>query len=102
MHHAFKIIDMESSLKRWNYEKYKVFANAIIVFSLNIKSQAQTTQIKFGTPGIYPEGVTFSSKNNLFYVSSVTTGTIGSVDMKGSLQTCLPGFYLKINLRIKN
>ncbi|MBL4675049.1 MAG: gluconolaconase [Mucilaginibacter sp.] len=45
--------------------------------------QAQTPRIDFGHKGLYPEGTVFNSKNNLFYVGSVTDGRIGSVDMQG-------------------
>jgi hypothetical protein len=57
--------------------------STIFCLFFNLNSKAQTPQIRFGKPGIYPEGVTFNSRDNLFYVSSVTTGTIGTVDMKG-------------------
>jgi DNA-binding beta-propeller fold protein YncE len=34
--------------------------------------------------GLYPEGTVFNPKNNLFYVSSVIDGRIGTVDMQGN------------------
>jgi len=49
-----------------------------------LSGRAQSSQIKFATPGLYPEGVTFDPKFKLFYVSSVRTSAIGSVDLKGN------------------
>ena len=72
-----------------------------IALLLGLNSQAQTPQIKFMAPGVYPEGVTFNSKNNLFYVSSVTTGTIGTVDMQGNYKTVYTDPSLKSTYGLK-
>lgn len=79
----------------------KYVLSLIVVLVINFESHAQTPQIKFGMPGIYPEGVTFNSKNNLFYVSSVTTGTIGSVDMKGVYKPVYQDSTLKSTYGLK-
>lgn len=60
----------------------KEFLVSIMLFSYSL-ANAQTAQIKFTAPKLYPEGVAFDEKQNVFYVSSVTTGTIGKVDMNG-------------------
>lgn len=72
-----------------------------ITLILNSNSRAQSTKIKFGMPGIYPEGVTFNSKNKLFYVGSVTTGTIGTVDMNGSYKSFYQDSLLKSTYGLK-
>jgi sugar lactone lactonase YvrE len=42
-----------------------------------------TNKITFNAAKLYPEGIAFDRKNNIAYVSSVKTGTIGSVDEQG-------------------
>jgi DNA-binding beta-propeller fold protein YncE len=44
---------------------------------------AQSKKIEFEAPLVYPEGVAFNAKTNTYYVSSLTTGTIGTVDANG-------------------
>lgn len=83
-------------MKNINYLFLLLFA-----LILNSKSYAQSPQIKFGMPGIYPEGVTFNIKSNLFYVSSVTTGTIGTVDMKGVYKPLYQDSTLKSTYGLK-
>lgn len=51
--------------------------------ALSFAVAAQTERIVFHAPLLYPEGVAYNSYNKLFYVSSVKTGTIGSVDAAG-------------------
>jgi DNA-binding beta-propeller fold protein YncE len=51
----------------------------VIIFSAN----AQTERIIFKAPLLYPEGVAYNPSNRLFYVSSVKTGSIGTVDPGG-------------------
>ncbi|MGB8192397.1 MAG: hypothetical protein WCF67_10785 [Chitinophagaceae bacterium] len=46
-------------------------------------SIAQTPRINFKAPMAYPEGTAYNPSKNLFYVSSVRTGTIGTVNDKG-------------------
>lgn len=47
-------------------------------------AQAQTARINFQYPTLYPEGVAYDGGSKIFYVSSVTTGTIGKVDAQGN------------------
>lgn len=44
----------------------------------------QTARINFEAPDMYPEGVAYDEEGNRFFVSSVRTGTIGTVDPKGT------------------
>ncbi|QJD96404.1 gluconolaconase [Mucilaginibacter robiniae] len=60
----------------------KYFLLSVVVL-LNLSSNAQTPRINFTLPGLYPEGLAYNPKNNLFYVSSETTGSIGTVDQLG-------------------
>ena len=80
-------------------KKYILSGFLGLLFCVN--SEAQSPQIKFAMPGLYPEGVTFNSKNNLFYVSSVTTGTIGTVDMKGNYKPFYTDSLLKSTYGLK-
>lgn len=63
--------------------------------------QAQTERIEFEAPLAYPEGVVYSKSRNVFYVSSVTTGTIGSVDPKGNYQVLYSDSALKSSFGMK-
>lgn len=47
-------------------------------------ANAQTPRITFQVPLLYPEGVAFDAGTKNFYVSSVKTGTIGTVDQAGN------------------
>jgi sugar lactone lactonase YvrE len=62
---------------------------------------SQTPRIVFEAPYLYPEGVAFNSKTNLFYVSSVTTGTIGSVDRNGKYKVLYKDSLLKSSFGMK-
>jgi DNA-binding beta-propeller fold protein YncE len=55
----------------------------IIVSVISLAALGQVEKIKFEAPLAYPEGVAWNPANNMFYVSSVRTGTIGSVDPSG-------------------
>lgn len=56
----------------------------LLAFTLvSFFSIAQADRIIFTAPKVYPEGVAYSGKTNSFFVSSVKTGTIGTVDQKG-------------------
>lgn len=45
---------------------------------------AQTPRITFKVPKLYPEGVAYHQAKDVFFVSSVKTGTIGTVDQLGT------------------
>ncbi len=44
---------------------------------------AQSQRIVFQAPVLYPEGVTYDAGSKLFFIGSVKTGTIGSVNENG-------------------
>jgi sugar lactone lactonase YvrE len=45
---------------------------------------AQTKRINFSAPMLYPEGTAYDSIGQRFFVSSVKTATIGTVDLNGN------------------
>jgi sugar lactone lactonase YvrE len=47
-------------------------------------AESQTTRINFKAPKLYPEGTAYYPAKKIFFVSSVRTGTIGTVDEKGT------------------
>jgi len=77
------------------------FAIGLIFMTLQFGANAQSPQIKFGFPGLYPEGVTFNPTSKLFYVSSVTTAAIGSVDMKGNYKLVFQDSTMKSTYGLK-
>lgn len=56
----------------------------VLAFLTTAVASAQTPRINFKAVKLYPEGTAYNPAKNLFYVSSVKTGTIGTVDAKGS------------------
>lgn len=62
---------------------------------------AQTERIVFEAPLLYPEGVAYSPQKQLFFVSSVRTGTIGSVDAAGSYKELYKDPTLKSSYGMK-
>ncbi len=62
---------------------------------------AQTPRITFKAPFAYPEGTAYNSANNMFYVSSVKTGTIGSVDLQGNYKVFYEDAGLKSSFGMK-
>jgi sugar lactone lactonase YvrE len=60
----------------------KLFLLAFCVI-ISLTTSAQSKRITFVAPKVYPEGIAISTKTNKVYVSSVKTGTIGSVDENG-------------------
>lgn len=69
--------------------------------SLFLTSIAQTKRITFEAPRVYPEGIAFDSKSNMAYVSSVRTGTIGSIDNAGKYSVILADKGLKSTYGMK-
>ncbi|MXV52392.1 gluconolaconase [Pedobacter sp. HMF7647] len=53
----------------------------LVILSLSV---AQSRRINFQAPQLYPEGITYDQQKKLFYVGSVRTGAIGSVDEQGN------------------
>lgn len=60
-----------------------------------MSTAAQTLRINFTAPMLYPEGTAYSKSKNLFFVSSVKTGTIGTVDESGAYKE----FYVDSSLK---
>ncbi len=59
-------------------------------------------EITFNKNRLFPEGVDYSYKSNLFYVSSLAEGKIGRVDMKGQYEVFIddPKLVSAIGLRV--
>ncbi len=73
----------------------------IIAVSTSFYSVAQTPRISFTADRFYPEGVVYSSKQQLFYVSSVRTGTIATVNMTGKFNEWYKDASLKSSFGMK-
>ena len=72
---------------------------AFVFFGLTTK--AQTEKIVFQAPVLYPEGVTYSAQKNMFFVSSVKKGTIGTVDAEGKYKELYKDNGLKSSFGMK-
>jgi len=70
------------------------------MFGLN-NASAQTPRISFEAPYVYPEGVAYNEPAGLFYVSSVKTGTIGSVNEQGAYKEFYRDSSLKSSFGMK-
>lgn len=68
---------------------------------LSLGAAAQTERIVFQAPVMYPEGVAYNPQQKLFYVSSVKTGTIGSVDASGLYKKLYEDSLLKSSYGMK-
>jgi sugar lactone lactonase YvrE len=66
-----------------------------VLMFISFTSYGQEPRIKFEAPKLYPEGIAYHEKKNIFYVSSVRTGEIGIVDESGKYET----FYKDSTLR---
>jgi sugar lactone lactonase YvrE len=62
---------------------------------------AQTKRIEFEAPEEYPEGIVYDAGNNVFYVSSVHTGTIGQVGKNGNYKPIYTDNSLKSTFGMK-
>lgn len=58
----------------------KIIAMLSLLFSLNAQSQ----NVNFNATELYPEGVSYSKKQDVFFVSSLHYGKIGKVDKQGN------------------
>ena len=79
----------------------KRLINFLSLACLALCSAAQTERIVFEAPVLYPEGVTYSPLKKLFFVSSVKTGTIGSVDASGTYKELYKDAGLKSSFGMK-
>jgi sugar lactone lactonase YvrE len=61
-----------------------------------------TTRIEFTAPETYPEGIAFDSVNNLYYVSSARTASIGKVTSDGQYSVLIaePAFKSSYGLKL--
>ncbi len=77
------------------------FVTLLVSFVQHPASQ-QTSLLTFHAPQLYPEGVAYDDKAKVFYVSSVTTGTIGAVDEQGNYSQVLAdsGFKSSFGLKV--
>jgi len=73
----------------------------IVLLFVSTSLQAQTERIVFKAPVMYPEGVTWHPEKKLFFVSSVKTGTIGSVDEAGMYKELYKDNMLKSTFGMK-
>jgi DNA-binding beta-propeller fold protein YncE len=58
-------------------------------------------RINFAAPDSYPEGIAYDSINNVYYVSSARTGSIGKVTPDGNYITLLTDSNLKSSYGLK-
>lgn len=77
-----------------------ILFSVIIVLAV-INGSAQTPRITFKEPSLYPEGTAFNKNTNLFFVSSVKTGTIGTVDKQGNYKVFYEDKTLKSSYGMK-
>lgn len=66
-----------------------------------VSASAQTERIVFQAPVLYPEGVTYDAASKMFFVGSVKTGTIGSVDGSGNYKELYKDLSLKSTYGMK-
>ena len=78
----------------------KIYISTLILL-ISINISAQTPRITFTAPLVYPEGTAFNASTNTFYVSSVKTGTIGAVDLKGNYKILYEDSLLKSSFGMK-
>jgi len=76
------------------------FFTGIAVIALFVQ-WVKVTTIKFDSPNLYPEGITYDSKRDLFYVSSISAGKIGAVDRKGNFKVAADDDRLISTLGLK-
>jgi len=80
----------------------KIFILLILSAALQLNLVlAQTNKITFKAPKVYPEGIAFDTRSNIAYVSSVKTGTIGSVDQQGKYSEIFADNGLKSTFGMK-
>ena len=72
-----------------------------ILSLIYVVSFSQTPRISFQAPLLYPEGLTYNPANNLFYVSSAKTGTIGAVTEAGEYKALYEDSTLKSTFGMK-
>lgn len=73
----------------------------LVVLLVNVTAFAQTTRVTIKVPMLYPEGTVYNKKAGVFYVSSVKTGTIGTVDAQGNYKEFYKDATLKATFGMK-
>jgi sugar lactone lactonase YvrE len=79
----------------------KKFLTIALLTVLSMPLLGQTEKIVFKAPLAYPEGVAYSPVKDLFYVSSVKTGTIGTVDQAGNYKVLYQDSLLRSSFGMK-
>ncbi|MBA4167495.1 MAG: SMP-30/gluconolactonase/LRE family protein [Chitinophagaceae bacterium] len=74
---------------------------SIVFLAWSVLALAQTPRIEFEAPYVYPEGVVYYPANNTFFVSSVKTGTIGTVSENGEYKVFYEDSTLKSTFGMK-
>lgn len=75
--------------------------NLLVAIAVTAAATAQTQRIVFQAPVLYPEGVTYDAGSKMFFVSSVKTGTVGSVDEAGNYKELYKDPSLKSSYGLK-
>lgn len=78
----------------------RIFAFITAALSFLV-TNAQTDRIVFRAPLLYPEGVAYNGADQLFYISSVKTGTISTVDANGNYKVFYKDSLLKSSFGMK-
>ncbi|HEV7780011.1 MAG TPA: hypothetical protein VGO58_02040 [Chitinophagaceae bacterium] len=78
--------------------KYLLYLAVLLSSQL---SAAQTERINFKLNEFYPEGIASNSKTNSFFIGSVKTGTIVTVDMNGEAKIFYEDRSLKSSFGMK-
>lgn len=77
----------------------KIVLIALVLAHGIVKSQ--TARITFTAPMVYPEGVAFDKSSQKYFVSSVKTGTVGTVDGSGAYAVFYEDSTLKSSYGMK-
>jgi hypothetical protein len=67
-------------------KKLSVTFLAVFAITILFIQWISTTSVRFESENLYPEGITYDSKRDLFYVSSIASGKIGAVDRRGNFK----------------
>lgn len=73
----------------------------VMLLAITANTYGQTPKINFELKGLYPEGTVYNPKNDLFYVSSVIDGRVGTVDRKGNYKVLYADKSLKSTYGMK-
>jgi len=82
------------------YVFYVVLWMALVLSDLSF-AQDNNNRISIPVKGLYPEGTAYNPANQLFYIGSVTDGTIGTVDKNGKYTSIYKDSTLKSTYGMK-